>query len=550
MRLAPEKDKEEVFSRLMEFDNNEQIAYPLRSTHQLVEFTGPDEAAKPARQAMMLAAAGCFESAARLYLRITEEHPQSWILWQNAGFCRAWAGDDSSAAESLRQAVSHVEDVETAVELETIAQLLELSSDKNAVEVECWEYRISSVSKVLTVLEQQNRFSQVELNLDPEKLPPEQILPAAVFELLDRPPGEARDDIASLPRIIGELTIFDANPDQEQPAKALLTSLNGEEFDQLRALCDEAIASEATESAKSEAAGEFESLSKDLLAMRMNWHFSAETKPAERRNLIGQCWRHLIDEVWPNTKLTGLGDKSPKEAAGEAELKVPLLAAAYVLDAYCEEHDCVLDLDSLCAQLQIEPLPPMKVEETTSLNACSAMQLSRLPISDLDDDQLSATFNRALLIRHSRFLQGVLVEIVNRPACAQRVDLDRVYNTLSDICYKQFRRDEAFDWLRKARERAETQENSFELRLRCDLRELTLRIEDPEDPELQKLLQRFSTYYLPKLPQLRENLDGLLAAHGIEPPWDAAPFGAAEAATANASGIWTPESGAPETSGQ
>ena len=549
MRLAPEKDKEEVFSRLMEFDNDGHIAYPLRSTHQLAEFSGPEESAKQARQAMMLAAIGCFESAARLFLRLAEEHPESWALWQNAGFCRAWAGDETSAAESLHKAASLLDDVAAAVELETIAQLLDLRVSDNAVKVECWEYKLSSVSKVLTLLEGKDRFAQVDLQVDPDELPPDQMLPAGVFELLDRPAGSgAPADIGSLPRVIGELTVLDANPDEEQPAKAILTSLEGEPFEQLRALCDEVLGSEVTESAASEAAREFESVAKDLVPLRMNWHFSDETKPAQRRNLVWQCWQHLVDDVWPNTQLSSLGGKTPQEAAKEAELKVRLLAAVYVLDSYCEEHDFVLDLDSVCQRLQIEPLQPLKLDETTSLNACSAMQLSRLPIAELDDDQLSATFNRALLIRHSRFLQDVLVEIVSRPACAERVDLDRVYNTLSDIAYRRFQRDEALEWLNKARERADSQENAFELKLRCDLRELTLRIEEPDAPETQSLLQRFSTYYIPKLPQIRESVEGLLAAHDIAPPWDAGPLAAAE--STGPGGIWTPDSAAQQTPGQ
>ncbi len=547
MRLAPDKDKEEIFSRLLEFDNNGQIPYLLRSTHQLHEYAGDEEVAKQARQAMVLASAGCFESAARLYLRLTEQVPDSWILWQNAGLCRAWAGDDTSAAEALRQAVNHQEELEIAVELETLAQLLEMGAGKNAVKVDCWEYQLKSVSKVLTVLGDQDRFVAVDLNINPDEQPPDQMLPAGIFEILDRPPSTSEPtNPDSVPRVIGELTIFDANPDDEQPARALLTSLEGETFEQLRALCEEALADEVTHSDRSDAAGGFESIPSDLLALRMNWHFPDETRPLERHKLVGEHWQYLVDEVWPNTKLSSLGQKTPKEAATDPDLKVPLLAAVHVLDTYAEQQDCYLDLNALCERLQIEPLGPLAVDAQTSLSACSAMQLTRLPVAELDDDQVSATFNRALLIRHSRFLYAVLLEVIKRPACTERVDLDRVYNTLSDLCHRRFQRDEALQWLHKARDNADSQENPFEVRLRCDLRELSFRLDDPEDPEVQTLLDRFSSYYLPKLPQLRETLDELLGAHGIEPPWDSASVATTGSAASAPGGIWTPDSASPE----
>jgi hypothetical protein len=221
---------------------------------------------------------------------------------------------------------------------------------------------------------------------------------------------------------------------------------------------------------------------------------------------------------------------------------VPLLAAIYVLDAFCEQQGHVLDLNDLCQQIGVEPLPPLELTASTSLNAASALQLIRLPAEQLSDDQLSATLNRALLIYHSRFLYGVLLEVLKRPACLERVDLDRVYNTLADLSIKQFRPEEAIEWLVKAREQAEHQENSFEARLRCDLRELAVRLNNADDPQLPALLQRFASYYLPKVPAIRQNLDELLAIYGIEPPWQSGgPIAVGPSVTGAVEGIWTPD---------
>ena len=40
LRLAPEELKSQIFMRLMEFDSNSRIPYPLRSVHELADVPG------------------------------------------------------------------------------------------------------------------------------------------------------------------------------------------------------------------------------------------------------------------------------------------------------------------------------------------------------------------------------------------------------------------------------------------------------------------------------------------------------------------------------
>jgi hypothetical protein len=75
------------------------------------------------------------------------------------------------------------------------------------------------------------------------------------------------------------------------------------------------------------------------------------------------------------------------------------------------------------------------------------------------------------------------------------------------------------------------------------LRELAIRLNNPDDPQLTPLLERFGSYYLPKLPTLRENLEQLLAIYGVEPPWQGALLQEAQsvAASTGGGGLWTPD---------
>ena len=112
MRLVPDEDKQDIFIRLLEFDSNGDLPYPLRSVHTLVPYSAPESAEaelkeeiqRLAHRAESLVAFGCFEPAAEAYRHLAERDPESAGLWQNAAFCAAWDGNEASAAEALHRA--------------------------------------------------------------------------------------------------------------------------------------------------------------------------------------------------------------------------------------------------------------------------------------------------------------------------------------------------------------------------------------------------------------------------------------------------------------
>ncbi|MGH7128090.1 MAG: tetratricopeptide repeat protein, partial [Planctomycetaceae bacterium] len=64
MRLAPEEQRQAVFLRLLEFESNGEIPYPLRSVHPLAEYVGEDAAERQFLEAGRLANVGNFSAAA------------------------------------------------------------------------------------------------------------------------------------------------------------------------------------------------------------------------------------------------------------------------------------------------------------------------------------------------------------------------------------------------------------------------------------------------------------------------------------------------------
>lgn len=550
MRLAPEEDQEHIFLQLLQLDSNREIPYPLRSVHPLARYTGNPEIETGTVQAGRLADLGCSEEAGQLFTRLGEEEPDNAVLWQNAGICAAWAGDEESAADALHLAARLHDDFDTAVELETIAQLLDLTGSEDRVEFKTIVYRVGSVSKLLSLADEDARVVRMPIPPAGEDEAADE-RPDGVLQILDRPAPDEADGreltIETIANVEAEVVLFDARPQQEEPARAVLSGFAGEGFNATRSafeeLCGEEIEPLATD--EPEDGDRFtRSIPRQVLPLQWRWHIPPQTQSIVVEKLEREKWREVIDDEWANLKQEALQGKSPLEAAGDPDLKLPLTAAVYVLDSLCARNEYVLDVESLCQRLRIEPLRPIAVSAETPLNEFSSMQLSRLPVKQLTDSQLMLTLNRALLLHYPKFLYNVLVEAIQRPPVMEQLNLNRAYMTLVDLCGAQGRREEAFQWIEKGFEHAGTLERPFEQQLMWKLRELSLRLHDPDDPELMPLLETFRSKYVPKLPDLASHLDELCALYNVCPPWQETASVVTPSATAGTvtGGVWSPHS--------
>lgn len=562
LRIAPQEQKSEIFVRLLEFDGNRRIPYPLRSVHELAKWSGEDAgdsatSREEFRKAEVLSALGCWRPAARLFTRLTEKHPEEAPLWYNAGLTLAWDGDEKAAAAALFQAASLQDEFETAVEWETLAQLLDYNTTDNRVQLLSRHYRTDSVARLLTVLDDNDRFTRIELPPDEETA-----APAGMYYVLDHP-ERLQDDPRSytretVPTVHAQITLFDrpANDteksgaeEEEQAEKGplvLLTGTEGEAFDEACRLFERA-AGELVRHEEEED-DSTPTVPRELSCLMWRWYFPPKTPLSVQRRLELQQWQHVTEEVWPETALAALDGKTPNEAAGDPEKRVPLRAALTVLDAYCDRSQYCLNQSVLFEKLRLEAPAPVQFEGEASLNSLTSMQLLRIPVRELDDEQLALVVQRAALVHHSGFLYTVLTEVVRRPECLKHFEAERLYQSLVEVCREQGKQDEALQYIHKGKEHAREGERAFERVLQWTLRELMLRLEDPDDPQLAPLLQHIQNYYLPKLPELRETVTALVTAFGVTPPWEeTAPAavgvpGAGEATE----GVWTPDGTSPE----
>jgi hypothetical protein len=522
--------------------------------HHLSPYPSEGPHAAEASKASALVTFGCWGPAARAFARIAEQEPQNAALWQNVALCRAWDGDEAGASEAFHRASGLSDDFEYAVECETLGQLFDLKTSSDSVLLREVQFPIRSASKVLGLLDGDDRLSRAPRTKSEEG---DELDVAGEFIVRNKPlPSEA--DLGQLapddyPFVAATLAIFDGVPAEGRPAAAYLRGYAGEAFDSALALVERLAGDEVAGPVVSENDESAERVPREQLSFFRAWQLPAQTSAAVRHTLIEARWRHLIDDVWLNLPQAALGAKSPAAAKGQPADRVKLTAAVYVLDALVQRLRGRLDFDGLLRRLDLDPPQPIDPSSVT-LSALSPMQLHRLPIAKLTDAQLVYTQRRATLVGHRRFVEAVLKELVARPQCLEQVDANRVFYNLVDITQIDGRFEEGIAWAREAKDRASKSKDqgSFEQILSWTLTEFALRAEQPEDPELPALYRILSEYYAPKVPHIAAVLDVFRQQNADKLPWlNSAELlvGTGAGGGSTPGGLWTPSSAAPPSPG-
>lgn len=545
LRLGNDEQKRRTFLALVEIDGDPTIPYPLRGMHPLPDYTGPDSVREQVQKAVRLSGVGCWQEAADLLQQASDHDPDSAALWQAIGLLRAWDGDQQAAALALHRAARHAQDFDSGVECETIAQLLDQYAPGHCVRMRVRAFRVDAVARLLTQLDNAPQCARVVAAPDEADQPGH---PAAVYHVVDRPlpaPEElSRLTSETLPRLLGRVTIFDRSEDGEDPAQAFVNALEGDPLEQSVRVFTDAAGELAAAQDPPEATSDDDVtglVPRDQLAFHRNWYFPPRTPGTVRNAIQNQEWDELLVSVWPNAPQAALGGRTPLEAAGQPDLKAPLAAAVQVLDVFCGSRGYLPPLDDLRERLHLDPPSVLTVGGDDSLNTLSLMQLCRFNLAPLDDRQLQRVMQRAALVRHPDLLYKVLTHFVRSPSAEQDPPGQRqAFATLSDLCRDSLRRDEALDWLRRGRELTERHAGAFEDVLLWKMRELTLRLDDPEDPGLRELLLDLWNTYGSKLPPLRGQLTELIQALDIEPPWDAAILTPQSVGARADAGVWSP----------
>ena len=546
LRYAPPEHREALFVSLMELDNDADIPYPLRGVHEPKLFETNDENEKEFRTAMKLASLGCYGMAAKLFDDLVTSNPEAAELNFNAGLCHAWDGDQESAADAFHRASELFEDYDTAVEAESIAQLLDaVDPNFSSAVVQC-ELAAKDASLLLSKLDDNPQFVRIE----------QQGTTTQGFQVLGSAPSDeeitADTDISSLPKILGSVTIVDGSMRANNEPAAMVYGMEGETVEAAKKLVLEAAdgliwLEESEETPHQEFDVEY--FTDVECIFRLDSYVPPNTNPGVVRQLRQRHREQAIEEEWLTETQSVLDNKTPVDAAGDESLKVKLAATIVALEAQMGRAMLAVDFDALRERLQTEPQSQINLEEDDSVTSFSNMQLFRINPEELSDAKLTEVLNRSLVVGESRTLESMLLQFTKRASVQAEVDMERVYEGLTNIAISKMDDEAALVWIEKAKAEAPKAENAFERELSWAVREATFRCFNPDDPKLMPLLKHLWEHYGGKVPQIREHLVELCKANGISnPPWDSPQLvtSVAEAggAAPSGGGLWTP--GAPD----
>lgn len=528
LRLGSEQERQQSLMAMLEVDADVSIPYPLRGLQPVPKYTPVETAMPKYRQAMKLATLGCFEEAADALEQVAQLDADAPEAWHTLGLMRAFDGDHARAVAALRQAGQKYQDFETAVAMETLAQLLERELPERTVATRMKAFAVDSLSRLLTRLDNEDRLSRVSVDQEEQ-----QAQVAARYDILDRPHPTDREldtlTLDSAPRIIGRVGLFDRRG-EDQPARAVITAIEGERLDQACQLFASAagdLAKPSEEILRRAETGELDDLvvehPQDEIALSDPVFVPAKTPASRRRQLRQDLLNRVVHHTWMNLPQTALAGNSPKQAIGQDSLRVPLAAAAYVIDAFMDGRDQILDLAALRVELQLPALPSYDVTPETDLNAYTTLQLQHLNWRSISDELFPKVMHRVLVTKQCRPGYTVLKELLeHRPEVVEKDPNETLqcYHSLADICSQAMRSEEALEWVEKGFQFAKAHDVSFQSLLFWKMRELSYRAADPTDPQLKDLLLELWNHYGAKVPQVRERLQEVVEVLELEAPWD------------------------------
>lgn len=542
VRMSVGEQRNSLMMQLANFESQRNIPYPFRGRFSLLPVTLEDGLQQTEEQrARKVSQIGCWEPAAILYARLVEQLPNNGALWHNLGLFRAWDGQLKEAAKALHKAAELIDDYDTAVESETLAQLLDQDLSGDNYGIVQHTISVQSLSELLTALDANERFARVQ-NSDEDTTDDGRRI-AAEYEYLSHPVGDPPDG-DNLPDVLADITIVDADDASELGAQAVVVALDKDVSD----------AAEAFRSAAGDLAGEGDDQGEDAAPAQLSrmpaicrifdWkvHHSDAFGNSHYRRLDEERLQKALLQ-WLETPLAALNDETPVNAAKDANNLVAVGAAVMALDVACNRMGYDPDLSEIRSRLGVPAPGALNLPEDASVTALPLLQFSRIDGAALTNQQVVEFANRVSLVRHLRLLDEAVTELVKRPEAMEQFTPMRAHLLRATVAREKNDLKLASECFAAARDAVDDEADAFRTKLELDIRELSCRLDDPQDAELPELLAAIRDRYFRKIPEIEEVIREELANSGCTHLLDqleAAPAGG------QSSSLWTPGSDEPK----
>ncbi len=543
--LAAEPDDEGAQRALSQFYESQYVSLLLKDEQPWRSC--PDDA--PWKEAFAaaeaLAESAAWQAAEDAMQALPPDAQKSPAVLSNLAMLHARLADHQGAVDSLRALAVADIPLDEAVEAEALAQLLDVAEPDETIDVLRVETPIADIDRLGERLSADQRI--VATGRAPEEQhydggPP----PRAAFVLLDRAMPETGVGIAAedVPLVRAQVYLFGRQTDREARLE-MLTRRDEHLMASKTAVAE--IGGDALGTAGEEEVVDQEQASAHRL--RNDMWMPLDTPHDHAQDLTFGHRRDTMLQRWPDVPFQRLDGKTPRQAAGEPNHHVTLLALILTTELAVQRRQAVsFDFNELRKVLDLplaEPIDP----EGKNLSELPLVRMSRLRMSELSDDQLLSVFLTASNCRATVASFLAAQEITQRPDLQNRAAKHDVYTLLGHL--SEDTRD-ALKFLDQARAAAE---EAGESSAQWDIQELMLRMRRVDNDDIKRLFEHISTEHINE-PGVRQTMARLLVNAGVLNP-DGSPAQSAEPAgivTPGGAGeegkIWTPESETPEPSGQ
>jgi hypothetical protein len=217
--------------------------------------------------------------------------------------------------------------------------------------------------------------------------------------------------------------------------------------------------------------------------------------------------RQAVQQKWPDTPLSVLEGKSPRQAALDERLRIPLLAELLEVEVENELKSWDIDINALRTEIGLPALEPIDLAERP-ISRVPVSHFGRLKVSEMSDDDLLTAYRYAYAANAGGIVRKLALEVVSRDSVHDRIDKVDVCEVLAASSLST---DEALEWLAKSRKLATAAGESPAMWL---IEEMRIRILRGESVRVHELLHEILSRYI-REPDVGTSLTKMLGEYQL-----------------------------------